>query len=145
VLPQVQPRTLRHRLERLDTHIRFEFELTAQRLNYLAISESFLFSAYVLSLAYYKAHGIHPTIQTVVKWIPIVGAVLAVVILLSVFAAISMIRKLKREREALDPSAFGLHIHKSTGPCSWEHWFGLLPPVLLPVAFVLAWWFVRPK
>ena len=41
----------RERLLRLDAHIRFEFELTAQRMTYLAIVESFLFSTFILALA----------------------------------------------------------------------------------------------
>lgn len=79
-------------ITRLDGHIKFEFELTAQRITYLAASESFLFSAYALAVANYdknkeKADLLYRLIQ-VLPWI---GIVLAVTVLLAVFCAICMI------------------------------------------------------
>ena len=72
----------RERLLRLDAHIRFEFELTAQRMTYLAIAESFLFSTFILALASSSNPNVHPLHIQVISMVPWFRMLLATIILL---------------------------------------------------------------
>ena len=92
----------RERLLRLDAHIRFEFELTAQRMTYLAIAESFLFSTFVLALANSSSPNVHPLLIRVISMVPWFGMLLATIVLASVIGSISLTPKLLRERFILE-------------------------------------------
>ena len=78
----------RERLLRLDTHIRFEFELTAQRMTYLAIAESFLFSTFILALANSSSPNVHPLLIRVIPMVPWFGMLLATILLASAIGSI---------------------------------------------------------
>ena len=92
----------RERLLRLDAHIRFEFELTAQRMTYLAIAESFLFSTFILALANSSSPNVHPLLIRVISMVPWFGMLLATIVLASVIGSISLTPKLLRERFILE-------------------------------------------
>tara|TARA_E500000331_G_scaffold296038_2_gene294532 strand:- start:1273 stop:1542 length:270 start_codon:yes stop_codon:yes gene_type:complete len=77
----------RERLLRLDAHIRFEFELTAQRMTYLAIALSFLFSTFILALANSSIPNVHPLLLRVISMVPWFGMLLATIVLASVFVS----------------------------------------------------------
>ena len=87
----------RERLLRLDAHILFEFELTAQRMTYLAIAESFLFSTFILALANSNSPNVHPLLIQVISMVTWFGMLLATIVLASVIGSISLTRKLRRE------------------------------------------------
>ena len=87
-------RQIKHLL-RLDAHIRFEFELTAQRMTYLVIAESFLFSTFILALACSSNPNAHPLITQVISMVPWFGMLLATIVLASVICSISLTRKLR--------------------------------------------------
>ncbi|MEC7165444.1 MAG: hypothetical protein VXW41_06500 [SAR324 cluster bacterium] len=86
----------RERLLRLDAHILFEFELTAQRITYLAIAESFLFSTFILALANSNSPNVHPLLIRVISMVSWFGMLLATIVLASVIGSISLTRKLRR-------------------------------------------------
>ena len=86
----------RERLLQLDAHIRFEFELTAQRMTYLAIAESFLFSIFILALANSSSPNVHPLLILLISMVPWFGMLLATIVLASVIGSISLTRKLRR-------------------------------------------------
>ena len=92
----------RERLLWLDAHIRFEFELTAQRMTYLAIAESFLFSTFILALANSSSPNVHPLLIRVISMVPWFGMLLATIVLASVIGSISLTPKLLRERFILE-------------------------------------------
>ena len=92
----------RERLLRLDAHIRFEFELTAQRMTYLAITESFLFSTFILALANSSSPNVYPLLIRVISMVPWFGILLAAIVLASVIGSILLTRKLRRERFILE-------------------------------------------
>lgn len=133
----------KNRLDRYDKHIELEFQLTAQRMTYLAMSEAFLFSAYVLALANLEKN---PTLLgQVIHAVPWLGIAMAASVFLAVIGAISMIFKLKAERERIEESADDLRVHRDTGWKSLEHFIGLIPPVVISGAFIIAWLWVWPS
>ena len=46
--PVIHPEDIRFELQRVDAQIRLELELIGQRMNWMSISHSFLFSAFTL-------------------------------------------------------------------------------------------------
>ena len=146
-LTDPQPDVDTDRIKRLDDHIKFEFELTAQRVTYLAITESFLFGAYVSALAAFKsAPGQElvyaDTLKQLVHAVPWIGVILAAAVVAAVVSAISMIFKLKAQRERLEGSTPG--VHPDIGGRSLEHFVGLAPPLVVSVCFLIAWLCVWP-
>ena len=87
-------RQIKHLL-RLDAQVRFEFELTAQRMTYLVIAESFLFSTFILALACCSNPNVHPLVTRVISMVPWFGMLLATIVLASVICSISLTRKLR--------------------------------------------------
>ena len=131
----------RERLLRLDAHIRFEFELTAQRLTYLAIAESFLFSTFILALANSRSPNVHPLLLRVISMAPWFGMLLATIVL----ASISLTSKLRRERFILEGEIPQSALHPDVSHASWEIVLGHLPPVCVSAAFLGAWILIWPS
>ena len=71
----------------LDARIRFEFELTAQRMTYLSIAESFLCSTFILALANSSIPNVHPLLLRVISMVPWFGMLLATIVLAFVFVS----------------------------------------------------------
>ncbi len=138
-------------LKRLDDHIKFEFDLTAQRTTFLAISESFLFGVYATALTalkdkskYSEAHA--ATIESLVHVIPIIGLFISGVVFAAVVCACSMIFKLKERRTVYERLAqHRYEVHRDIGWRSLENFVGLLPPVVISGGFFIAWIFAWPK
>ena len=135
------------RIDRLDSHIKFEFELTAQRVTYLTIAESFLFGSYAAAVAALKkdptqALEYATPLNNLIHAVPWIGIVLAATVFAAVVCAISMIFKLKAVREGLEGNDPG--IHRDIGWKSLEHFVGLLPPIVIPASFFIAWLCVWP-
>ena len=125
----------RERILRLDAHIRFEFELTAQ-LDYLAIVESFLFSTFILALANSSSPNVHPFLIRVISMVSWFGMSLATIVLGSVIGSISLTRKLRRERCILVGEIPQSALHHDVSHTSWEIVLGHLPPVCVSAAFL---------
>ena len=126
----------REQLLRLDAHIRFEFESTAQRMTYLAITESFLFSTFILALANSSSPNVHPLLIRVISMVPFFGMLLATIVLASVIGSISLTRKLRRERFILEGDTPQSALHHELSHPSWEIVLGHLPPVCVSAAFL---------
>lgn len=133
---------LKDRLARLDAHIRFEFELTAQRVGYLASSQAFLFTAYGFASANQMESA--PQLGRIVSAVPWLGMVLSAVVLVAVVASEVVTHKLKSERRSLGKQleAAGLDVDPVVENCSVPHWLGLLPPVFAAGGFLACWLFV---
>ena len=110
----------RERLLRLDAHIRFEFELTAQRMTYLAIAESFLFSTFILALANSSSPNVHSLLIRMISMVPWFGMLLATIVLASVIGSISLTRKLRRERFILEGEIPQSALHLDVSHTNWE-------------------------
>jgi hypothetical protein len=132
---------IKARLDRLDNHIRFEFELTFHRLNYVAIAESFLFAAYATALSIKCANkDVVPIIERMLTAIPIIGIAAAFIVWLSNFSTIHVIHALKSERRR---RCLGRARRFAIDPCiddlSVPHDIGLLPPIVVTTSFIAAW------
>lgn len=136
---------LRERLLRLDAHIRFEFELTAQRMTYLAIAESFLFSTFILSLANSNSPSVHPLMLKVIAYVPWFGILLSAIVLAAVLGSISLTRKLRQERHALEQVLEDSVLHTDLSKQSLEIFLGHLPPICVSLAFLSAWLLIWPS
>ena len=130
---------------RLDARIRFEFELTAQRMTYLAITESFLFSPFILALANSSSPNVHPLLIRVISMVSWFGMSLATIVLASVIGSISLTRKLRRERFILGGEISQSALHPDVSHTSWEIILAHLPPVCVSAAFLGAWILIRPS
>ncbi|MEP6903480.1 MAG: hypothetical protein ABJA66_17265 [Actinomycetota bacterium] len=133
---------LKERLTRLDGQIRYEADLIAQRVTYLAASESFLFSAYAITLVNFdNVKTFKRQAEFLVEILPWVGLSLALGVLLGVSAAVFVTYKMKTERAKCDVES--LKIDNVVDWKSVPNFLGLIPPVLVPVAFITAWLYVR--
>ena len=130
---------------RLDARIPFEFELTAQRMTYLAIAESFLFSTFILALANSSSHNVYPLLIRVISMVPWFGILLAAIVLASVIGSISLTRKLRRERFILEGEIPQSALHPDVSHASWKIVLGHLPPVFVSAAFLGAWILIWPS
>ncbi len=132
-------------LLRLDAHIRFEFELTAQRMTFLAIEESFLFSTFILALANSSSPIVHPLLIRMISMVPWFGMLLATIVHASVIGSISLTRKLRRERFILEGEIPQSAIHPAVSHASWAIVLGHLPPVCVSAAFLGALILIWPS
>jgi len=139
-MPETTETLVKDRVKRLDGFIRMEFELTAQRLNYTTASEAFLFAAYTLVQIDAEKQNEHMTRLS--KAIPVIGSAVAVVALFAVLASISMLHELKDERRSIDDAECGIGVPRDVNTFCWQHVFGLLPPLLIPVAFLVGWIYI---
>ena len=135
----------RERILRLDAHIRFEFELTAQRMTYLAIAESFIFSTFILAVACSSNPNVHPLLMRVISMVPWFRMLLATIVLASVICSISLTRKLRWERFILEGDTPQSALHHELSHPSWEIVLGHLPPVCVSAAFLGAWILIWPS
>ena len=130
---------------RLDARIRFEFELTAQRMTYLAIAESFLCSTFILALANSSSPNVYSLLIRVISMVPWFGILLAAMVLASVIGSISLTRKLRRERSILEGEIPQSALHPDVSHASWKIVLGHLPPVCASAAFLGAWILIWPS
>ena len=130
---------------RLGARIRFEFELTAQRMTYPAIAESFLFSTFILALASSSNPNVHPLTMRVISMVPWFGMLLATIVLASVIDSISLTRKLRRERFIIEGKIPQSALHPDVSHASWKIVLGHLPPVCASAAFLGAWILIWPS
>jgi len=135
---------VKEKLNRLDAHIRFEFDLTAQRVSYLATSEAFLFTAFAFASANI-GNAATTSLSALVTILPWVGLVIALGVLPAVFAAHYVVIALKKERCLLLRSAAeteGLTISEVVEHTSIPHRAGWIPPFVVPISFVGAWLYI---
>ena len=110
---------------RLDARIRCEFELTAQRMTYLAIAESFLCSTFILALANSSSPNVYPLLIRVILMVPWFGILLATIVLASIIGSISLTRKLRRERFILECEIPQIALHPDMSHASWKSFWDI--------------------
>ena len=130
---------------RLDAHIRFEFELTAQRMTYLAIAESFLCSTFILALANSSSPNVYPLLIRVISMVPRFGMLLATIVLAFCNWFHLIDPKLCRERFILEGEIPQSALHPDVSHTSWKIVLGHLPPVCVSAAFLGAWILIWPS
>lgn len=147
--------SLKEKLSRLDAHIRFEFDLTAQRVAYLATSQAFMFAAYTTAtLNLQNQNGAdavaeldlkRQVLQRIVYFVPRFGITLSLVVLAAVVSACIMSLILKKQRHALreQVAQHQLDVDMRVEHLSWQHWVGWLPPITVSAGLAVGWLYVH--
>ncbi len=145
-------------LNRIDTFIKTQYELISQRMTWLVMSQSFLFIAYAnlmnksnghnFPLTFYALPKIPDEIPCLLTWIiPVIGILMASLVIISIRAAHHVIVRLKTMRIAYEEkhqSDCMVLSNKDYKPISvslldWEHCDGNMPAICLPYILLLAW------
>jgi hypothetical protein len=112
--------------------IQYEYVLMSNRVTWLITIQAFLFTAYAVALRgdNLKDSLYHPAI-------PILGSAISVILYSSIYAAINRVKLWHNQQEKLKPK---LKDWEGFQPkSSRATFFGLVPPVLLPAAFLYVW------
>jgi hypothetical protein len=117
------------KMERLDAHIRYEFDLVSHRMTWLVISQSFMLTAYTTALANLD-DGRNFRLLPILWVAPVFGMSAALLVALAIKAAHSAVRKLKTAREALestDARRCGVDIPSVSDHSAESHPFQITP------------------
>jgi hypothetical protein len=131
-------------LHRLDAMIKTNLDLISQRMGWLLISQSFLFTAFALA----AAHVENPVADRVslnvfIHLVPVLGLITSVFVGLSLAAAMRVIWTMKATRAAIEAkltsaleAAYGA---ASVSRASAVDWIGHAPALFVPPLFAAAW------
>ena len=126
---------------RFDGEIRLELELVGQRMVWLSISHSFLFSAFTVEVVARASAA--SAIRLVLRHaIPLIGVVSAIAVGLAVLAAQAAARSLRRERAELEARRADTSPGWLAPGLTRSIWIlrpGDLPPRLMPWVLALTW------
>jgi len=119
-------------IEIVHREIHYEHGLISNRMSWYVTSQSFLMAAFAV------VGGYMHSFPWLAKWfIPPLGMLISVVTLVSIGAAIRVMSELRNEEKCLrnkhDPRSPFKLLRKHT------HVMGLLPPVSVPLLFLIAW------
>jgi hypothetical protein len=132
------------RLKRIDEQIRMEYDLMGQRMSWMVISQSFLFSAIALTANSSVDPSMRKVIELLRLLIPFVGILTCLFAIASIFAARSVINRLKNLRDSLEDALYlqnnqdkfyKLGVRQN----EWQHSFGNFPTSFLPFTLVSIW------
>lgn len=121
--------------------IEHEDNLVSQRLSWLLGSQSFLFTAYAISLngpLQIRLKPYESTVSLLILLLPLVSILSALLIWLAVLAGVWTMHNLRRAFLAQFRSAFGRElptVQSIGGPLILGHF----APVLLPALFIVIW------
>jgi len=129
------------RIERLDYHIRMEYDLMGQRMSWMVISQSFLFSAVALTANSSVDRSMHQVIELLRLLIPFIGVLSCLLSSAAIIAARSAINRLKHLRDALeDTFSVEYGIDKlGVRQSEWQYSFGNFPTSFLPFTLSFVW------
>jgi hypothetical protein len=122
-------------LTRIGSAIDKELTLISERMTWLVVSESFMFSAYTMAVA---NHDKAIVLNTLVYVMPLVGLLLALLVYPGLLAAHFTAKWLKQERHQFElrlPE--GLQV-KLLAP-KQAHVLGSVPAFVIPVMLILVW------
>lgn len=131
-------------LKRIDEQIRMEYDLMGQRMSWMVISQSFLFSAIALTANSSVEASMRKVIDLLRILIPFVGTLSCLFAIASIFAARSVINRLKNLRSSLEDTLYvqnnedkfyKLGVRQS----EWQHSFGNFPTSFLPFTLACIW------
>ncbi|PSB01094.1 hypothetical protein [Merismopedia glauca] len=112
--------------------IQFEYALMSNRVTWLITTQAFLFTAYAVALRgnNLKDSLYHPAI-------PILGSFISIILYSSIYAAISRVKLWQKNHETLNAKLADWLVYQPQSPKA--AFWGLVPPVLLPAAFLYVW------
>src|SRR5690349_21138578 len=123
---------LKFRLTRLDHQIGFEHDIIGHRMSWLKISQSFLFSAFAISLSPGKI-PLALEARTLQHLVPVVGLASALTVGLALLAGHQVVRRVQRDRDQLEQIAFARGLETfGTRVTRWNYTSGDLPSKVLP-------------
>ena len=129
-------------LSRLGSAIEKEFTLVSDRMNWMVISESFIFTAFATAAAYWITAGkMQPIVAFLLFLMPILGAFLAWIVIPAIKAAHEAARRLKDQRDKIEerlPPQLRLALISSKDP---EHGHGNWPAHWVP-RFIIGVWVI---
>lgn len=128
----------------LDAMIRTNLDLISQRMGWLLISQSFLFTAFALAAAHVQSPvSDRLSLNIFVHLVPVLGLVTAVFVGLSLLAAIRVVWTMKAARGRIEAKlihaleqAYG---SASVPRTSLVDWIGHAPAFAVPPLFAAAW------
>jgi hypothetical protein len=127
-------------IARLAEGVKGELDLIAGRMTWLAISESFIFSAFATALAGYRPdHQLARGLMYLLWVMPLTGMFLAVCVYVAILAAHSALASLKAQRDRMIeglPSQLRIDLISAQNRVQW---WGNLPTHLIPVVFFFIW------
>ncbi len=129
------------RLERIEKYIRMEYDLMGQRMSWMVISQSFLFSAVALTANSAVDPSMRQIIELLRLLIPFIGILSCLLSSLAIVAARSVINRLKHLRNDLEDkfsSEYGLD-KLGVRQTEWQHSFGNFPTSFLPFTLSCVW------
>jgi hypothetical protein len=130
-----EPTQLLAQLARIGLAIDKELTLISERMSWLVISESFIFSAFTVAVANFeKAVVLHALAYLT----PLVGSLLTLLVYPALLAVHSTATRLKGERGRFEfklPEALQVKLLASER----EHFGGSVPAFAIPVMLILAW------
>ena len=138
--PTYSEENLNRRLLRLDAQIRVEYDLIGHRVSWLLTSNSFLFAAFVVGLNNTSLSA-KCLIETLMFSLPVIGLVSSLLVWFAVFAANSVISKLKELRDTVESVATSDYGFEALGikVIDWPHRIGNWPPFILPPLLAIIW------
>lgn len=122
-------------LARIGLAIDKELTLISERMSWLVISESFIFSAFTLAVANHEKTVVLVALAYLML---IVGSLLALLVYPALLAAHSTATRLKGERDRFEfrlPEALQVKLLAS----GREHFWGSVPAFTIPVMLIFAW------
>ena len=127
-------------LGRLADADRAELDLIGMRLSWLVIGESFIFSAFATAVSNYDPNRKLALALLYIIWVmPLLGMLLAGCVYVAILAAQSAGDRLKEQRDRL-MVRLPQHLRISLiSTKSREHWWGNVPPRVIPPAIFLVW------
>jgi hypothetical protein len=130
-------------LGRLGEAISKEYTLVSDRMTWLVISNSFMFSAYTTAVSNYEKinQPLNILLLLVIYCIPCLAIAMCLLVLGAIHAAHSAARRLKKFRDLFESRLpVGLRIELVSSK-DFEHLFGNLPPYIIPVLLGITWMF----
>ena len=127
-------------LGRLTDAVRAELDLIGMRLTWLVISESFLFSAFAVSVPTYDSNRNLSGVLLYILWaMPLVGMLLAGCVYVAILAALRAGKRLIEQRDQM-MERLPEHLRVSLiSVQSREYWWGNVPPRVIPPTIFLLW------
>ncbi len=122
-------------LTRIGSAIDKELTLINERMTWLVVSESFMFSAFTMAVANQEKAVV---LNTLIYVMPVVGLLLALLVYPGLLAAHFTARVLKQERHEFELRLPGDLQVKLLAPAR-AHVLGSIPAFVIPVMLILVW------
>jgi hypothetical protein len=128
-------------LGRLGEAISKEYTLVSDRMTWLVISNSFMFSAFTTAVSNY-GKGEQPLsllLLLVIYGIPFLAIAMCLLVLGAIYAAHAAAKRLKKSRKKFEKTLPKYLRIKLVSSKDHEHILGNLPPYIIPILLGITW------